>query len=297
MIFNLGSINIDHFYRVPHLPAPGETLAASGYAMGLGGKGANQSAAAAKAGAKVAHIGAVGAEGIWARDRLQGWGVNVDHVAVVDGASGHAIINVDDGGENSIVLFPGANRAMPFDLVERALAGAADGDLLILQNETAHQAEAAALARAKGMQVLYSAAPFDVDAVRAVLGQVTVLALNAVEAEQLCAALGCGLDQIDVPEILVTRGAQGAEWRSRAGGQATAAALKVAAVDTTGAGDTFAGYFAAGRDRGLAPQAALEWAGAAAALKVTRRGTADAIPTAAEVAAFLAGRGGPSAAG
>lgn len=297
MIFNLGSINIDHFYRVPHLPAPGETLAASGYAMGLGGKGANQSAAAAKAGAKVAHIGAVGAEGVWARDRLQGWGVNVDHVAVIDGPSGHAIINVDDGGENNIVLFPGANRAMPFELVERALAGASAGDLLILQNETAHQAEAAALAQAKGMQVIYSAAPFDVAAVRAVLGQVTVLALNAVEAEQLCAALGCGLDRIEVPEILVTRGAQGAEWHSRAGGHAAAAALKVAAVDTTGAGDTFAGYFAAGRDRGLAPQAALEWAGAAAALKVTRRGTADAIPIAAEVAAFLADRGGSASTG
>lgn len=287
MIFNLGSINIDHFYRVPHLPAAGETLAARGYTMGLGGKGANQSAAAAKAGARVAHIGAVGPEGLWAIDRLSGWGVDTAHIARLDTPSGHAIINVDEAAENTIVLYPGANWAMPLALVQDALKLAGPADTLILQNETAHQAEAARLASAKAMRVMYSAAPFDVDAVRAVLENVTILALNAVEADQLCAALGLALDQIDVPELLVTRGAQGADWRSRAGDRAFAPARKVTAVDTTGAGDTFAGYFAAGRDKGLSPQQALQWAGAAAALKVTRQGTADAIPTAAEVARFV----------
>lgn len=291
MIYNLGSINIDHFYRVPHLLAPGETLAATGYSVGLGGKGANQSAAIAKAGARVAHIGAVGSEGAWARDRLAGWGVDVAHLIQMDLASGHAIINVDEAGENNIVLFPGTNRAMPFSLVEGALAGASAGDILILQNETAHQAAAAALGRRRGMQVIYSAAPFSVEAVRAVLKDVTVLVLNALEAEQLGKAMGLAIEEIDVPEILVTRGARGALWLSRAGGRVSVPALKVAAVDTTGAGDTFLGYFAAARDQGLATQAALEWAGAAAALKVTRPGTADAIPTAAEVAAFLAARG------
>ncbi len=289
MIYNLGSINIDHFYQVPHLPAPGETLAASGYRMGLGGKGANQSVAAARAGARVAHIGAVGPEGRWAVDRLAGWGVNVDHIARLDVPTGHAIINVDAAGENNIVLFAGANRAMPFALIERALAGAGPGDMLILQNETAHQPDAARLARQRGAMVVYSAAPFDVQAVRAVLDQVTLLILNAVEAEQLCAALGRGLDDLDVPEILVTRGADGADWRSRAGKRAFAAARKVAVVDTTGAGDTFAGYFVAGRDGGLSPEAALHRAAAAAALKVTRAGTADAIPEAAEVEAFVNG--------
>ncbi len=288
MIFNLGSINIDHFYRVPHLPEPGETLAAEGYTMGLGGKGANQSAAAAKAGARIVHIGAVGPDGSWAIDRLAGWGVDVTHIARLETPSGHAIINVDAAAENTIVLFPGANWTLPFSLVEAALKPARPGDTLILQNETAHQADAARLASSLGLRVIYSAAPFDVDAVRAVLKYVTILALNAVEADQLCAALGTPLAEIDVPEILVTRGARGAEWRARSGETAFAAARKVNPVDTTGAGDTFAGYFAAARDQGKTPQAALEWAGAAAALKVTKAGTADAIPTAAEVTAFLA---------
>ncbi len=288
MIYNLGSINIDHFYRVAHLPAPGETLAASAYHTGLGGKGANQSTAAAKAGARVAHVGAVGPDGRWAIDRLAGWGVDTTHIVQLDTPSGHAIINVDQAAENTIILYPGANRALGWAQVEQALNKAAPADTLILQNETAHQAEAAALAHAKGLRVIYSAAPFDADAVRAVLKHVTTLVLNAVEAEQLCAALGQTLDAIDVPELLVTRGADGAEWRARTGKRAFAPALKVTPVDTTGAGDTFAGYFAAGRDKGLSPQDALDWAAAAAALKVTRHGTADAIPTAAEVAAFRA---------
>ncbi|WP_108853660.1 ribokinase [Albidovulum aquaemixtae] len=287
-IFNLGSINIDHFYRVPHLPAPGETLAAHDYRVGLGGKGANQSAAAAKAGAKVIHIGAVGPEGGWAVDRLAGWGVDVRHVARLDTPTGHAIINIDPAGENAIVLYPGANWKLPLSLVEMALAEAGPADTLLLQNETAYQSEAAAWAREKGMRVIYSAAPFNVGAVRAVMENVTVLALNAVEAEQLSAAMGIGIEMLDLPEIVVTRGAEGAEWRSREGACAFAPPIQVQAVDTTGAGDTFAGYFAAVRDAGQTPGEALDLAGAAASLKVTRHGTADAIPTLEEVRSFRA---------
>lgn len=290
-IYNLGSINIDHFYRLPHLPLPGETLAAADYAVGLGGKGANQSAAAAKAGAHVVHVGAVGADGVWTVDRLAGWGVDVAHISRIKAPTGHAIINVDGAGENTIVLFPGANRALQLGDVELALAGARRGDILLMQNETAHQPEAARIAQAKGMRVIYSAAPFDVDAVRAVIENVTILAVNAVEAQQLCDALHLTPQTLPVPEVLMTRGAEGAVWHSNSSGQHVhAPAFKVDVVDTTGAGDTFAGYFAAALDEGQLPDAALRLAGAAAALKVTRSGTADAIPLRAEVDDFLKGQ-------
>jgi ribokinase len=289
-IWNLGSINIDHFYRLPHLPRPGETLAAESYSVGLGGKGANQSVAAARAGARVRHIGGVGSED-WALERLRGYGVDCAHVERCKVATGHAIINVDRAGENAIVLFAGANRGFGLEGVAAALKEAVPGDTLLLQNETAHQTEAAQMARAKGMRVVYSAAPFEVEAVRAVLPHITLLALNAVEAEQLSAALGTGLDRLLVPQILVTRGSEGAEWNDLAGGERLLQpSFPVQAVDTTGAGDTFAGYFAAGRDSGLPPGEALRLAAAAAALKVTRAGTADAIPSRAEVDAFLAER-------
>lgn len=292
MIWNLGSINIDHVYLVPHLPAPGETLAASGYAVGLGGKGANQSVAAARAGARVVHIGAVGAEGLWARDRLAGFGVDVAGVAVLEVPTGHAIITVDPGAENSIVIFPGANQALELAAVRAALEGIGPADTLLVQNETAHAPAAAALARAQGARVICSAAPFDLAAVQAMLPHTSILALNAVEAGQLCAALGCSLENVPVPELLVTRGKDGAEWLSNATGErASVPALKVQAVDTTGAGDTFAGYFAAALDKAQTPSQALTLAAAAAALKVTKPGAAEAIPSLSEVTDFLSQRG------
>lgn len=290
-IFNLGSINADHFYRLPHLTQPGETLAATAYDRGLGGKGANQSVAAARAGAVVRHIGATGADGAWMRAELAAAGVDCAHVAAVDLASGHAIIMVDAAGENSIVLFPGANRAVPLTVLEEALATAQAGDWLLLQNETSAQLEAVALAKARGVQIAYSAAPFEAEAVRKVLADLDLLLLNAVEAAQLCEALGTTLDALPVKAVCVTHGARGAVWHDlEARTTQQQPAFKVTPVDTTAAGDTFAGYLVAGLAEGMSPPEALRLAAAASALKVTRAGTAAAIPTRAEVDAFLQGR-------
>lgn len=287
-IFNLGSINIDHVYRLARLPAAGETLAAAGYTTGLGGKGANQSVAAALAGATVRHIGAIGRDGAWALDRMRGFGIDVGAVALLgDMATGHAVVMVDDNGENAIVLHAGANRALPPADVERALAAAAGTDTLLLQNETSQQEAAVRLARRRGLRVICSAAPFDVDAVRAVLPFVTILIVNAVEAAQLQAGLGTGLADLPVSATVVTRGAAGADWVA-AGGGFSVPALAVQAVDTTGAGDCFAGTLAAGLDAGVSPKQAMRKAAAAAAIQVTRPGASDAMPTAAEVSALLA---------
>lgn len=158
-------------------------------------------------------------------------------------------------------------------------------DTLLLQNETSLQVQAAQAARAKGAKVIYSAAPFDLQALREVLPYVSVLAMNAGEAEQLFAAMP---GEIPVEGLLITRGAEGAEYRDLTTGETThQPAFAVRPVDTTGAGDTFAGYFAAARDGGATIAAALELAAAAAALKVTRAGAGDAIPTYDEVQEFL----------
>lgn len=282
-VYNLGSINIDHVYRVPHLPAPGETLSALDYAQGLGGKGANQSVAAARAGAMCHHIGAIGPNSDWVLAEMQAYGIDLRYVSVLPVATGHAIINVDPQAENNIVIFPGANRALTADMAAAALAGAGPADSLLLQNETSAQAEAAAIAAARGMRVVYSAAPFDIGAVRAVLPHVSLLVMNEIEAEQLRAAQGA-LPQID---CIITKGAQGAEWISAASEPLFMPAFKVMPVDTTGAGDTFIGTLAAALDLGLPREAAMRRASATSALQVTRLGAAQAIPTAAEVEAFL----------
>lgn len=284
MIFNLGSINADHVYRVVQLPRTGETVAAESYARGLGGKGANQSIAAARAGGQVVHIGAVGADGDWMVADLADTGVDVRHVRRERGVSGHAVVTVEQSGENAILVYGGASRALRLQDVEVALAEAGPGDWLLMQNETNLQPEAARMAGAKGLRIAYSAAPFDAAAVRAVLPHITLLMLNEGEAAQMARDMGV----VQVPMLCVTRGAGGVTWIEAALGKTvTIPAPEVVAVDTTGAGDTFAGYLVAGLAAGAAPEHALHHALGAAAIAVTRPGASEAIPTAAEVAAFL----------
>ena len=287
-IYNLGSINIDRVYALPHLPQPGETLASLSHSVGLGGKGANQSAAAARFGAEVRHLGAVGSDGGAIVDRMRGLGINVTGIRVVEAAhTGHAIINVDASGENSIVLDGGTNMMQSAEAIATALADATAADTLLLQNETDCQVDAARIGHEKGMRVVYSAAPFDAAAVEAVLPYVSMLVLNQVEAAQLAEATGLPIERVDVDSVVVTRGGDGAEWLMRGRDPMTAAAYTVPVVDTTGAGDCFIGTLAAALDVGLSEDLALRAALAAGALQVTRRGTADVMPDRAEVETFL----------
>jgi len=286
-VYNLGSINADHIYTVSHLPKPGETLSADDFKIGLGGKGTNQSVAAVRAGSDVVHIGTIGADGRWAKDRISEYGVDTQFINTIDVPTGHAIINVDRAGENAIVIFSGANLLQDPHQIKEALGSAKAGDILLLQNETSHQVEAAKIAADKAMVVIYSAAPFSVEAVKAVLCYTTILVMNQIEAEQLCAGLETELAELSVKNILVTKGANGVDWIfTQTGETQHVASISVSAVDTTAAGDTFAGYFAAGLDQGMDVKVAMQLGSAAAGLKVTRKGTADAIPMRVEVNEF-----------
>lgn len=288
-IFCFGSINLDQIYSVSHLPAPGETIGASAQQTGLGGKGANQSVAAARAGSVVHHIGMVGPEGDWALERMQALGVDTRFVGRSDVATGHAVIVVDQAGENSIVTFAGANHEQSLTLLKTALDAGKAGDILLIQNEANLREDAARTARERHMPVIYSAAPFRPGMAEPMLPFTDVLVLNAVEAAQLSKALGVVESEIPVPNLLVTKGAAGAEWYARGSGETVSIpAFSANPVDTTGAGDCFIGYTAAGLDQGMTRAAAMRFGAAASAIKVTRRGTADAFPTRAEVDALLA---------
>ena len=286
-IWNLGSINADFVYSVPHIPAPGETLASTGRQVYLGGKGTNMSVAAARAGAHVRHVGAVGADGRWAVERLMEYGVDTRHIAEIGTETAQAIIAVDTRGENSIILHPGANHVVPSDVVRSALSEAETGDIAVFQNETNQQAEFAVLASEMGLRVCYAAAPFDAEKVAAVLGDLDFLILNAVEAAQLEQATGKRPQDLGVADVVVTLGADGARWFG-AKGTVEVPSLPVEPVDTTGAGDTVTGYILAGLDRGMPMEQALGLAMRAGALMVTRHGTADVIPDLSEVQAFRA---------
>jgi ribokinase len=284
-IWNLGSINADYVYSVPHIPVRGETLAATDRKVFLGGKGANMSVAAARAAAQVKHIGAIGHDGAWAKQRLLEYGVDTSHITKLETETAHAIIAVDADSENMIILHPGANVKVPQAILQSALSQAETGDWFITQNETNLQRTGTQLAKKMGLKVGYAAAPFDAERVKAGLEYIDFLILNEVEAAQLKDATGQNANELGVADVIVTVGADGADWYSRAGKQHFDA-IKVDSVDTTGAGDTFTGYVLAGLDRGLPMEQAINLALKAGALMVMRHGTADVIPDLSEVQAF-----------
>lgn len=287
-ILCFGSLNIDHVYRVEHLARPGETLASSEYRVFAGGKGANQSAALALAGAAVFHAGQVGPEGGWLVAKLSGLGVEMRFTRTVEVPTGHAIIQVEASGQNSIVLFPGANQQVTPAWADQVIGHFSKGDILLLQNEINEIPHLIAQGRKQGLTVCLNPAPCGPEVAGYPLELVDLLVLNETEAAQL---IGEARPQEQLArlnrrypeaEILLTLGSQGS-WYRIAGQVLHEPALPVEATDTTGAGDTFLGYFLASLAAGHAPTDRLKRATRAAALCVTRPGAMDSIPAAAEV--------------
>ena len=286
-IFNLGSINIDLIYRVTHFPAPGETMTTLEHERMLGGKGANQSIALARAGADIRHIGATSAEDGWLRAEMRAAGVDISGVQDSDLATGHAIVTVSADGENQIMLYPGANHAIDMARAADGLTGAGPGDWALLQNETNGADEFVTAARARGMKIAYSAAPFDADVTAGLLPQTDLLVVNEGEAAALSDMLGKPAAEAGIPHLVVTRGGDGADYTG-IDGALHSPAFAVTPVDTTGAGDCFFGFLLAAMAGGRPIETALREASAAAAIQVTRRGAAAAIPDRATLDDFLA---------
>jgi len=287
MIINFGSINADYVYRVQHMPAPGETLLASSYKRFLGGKGINQSIAVVKAGGEVQHIGAVGEDGEWTLQQIGRYGVNTDQITKYDCATGHAIIYVDDRGENQIVIASGANAQLTKTIIHAALDKADPSvDWILVQNETNLVDYIVSTAHDRGFKIAYAAAPFVAATTMALLEKITLLALNEGEASALAHAMGINPDDIPVPEILITFGAKGAMFKHEKG-SIKKQAFEVQVVDTTGAGDTFLGSFLAHYANGQDAEMAMSYASAASALQIMEEGAASAIPTKDNVLKFL----------
>ena len=286
-VFNLGSINLDLFYSVPHFPAPGETLTTLDHQRTLGGKGANQSIALAKAGARTIHIGAINPADAWLTAQMQDDGVDIAHIQSSDLATGHAIVAVNREAENQILLCPGANRAIDMAAACAVLDQAETGDWALLQNETNGGDDFVAAAKARGLKLAFSAAPFEADIVARLLPVTDLLVVNEGEAAALSDMLGRPAKEFGLAHLVITRGGDGANYFGEAG-TLHQPALPVDPVDTTGAGDCFFGFFLAALANGQPVSMALAEASAAAAIQVTRSGAAIAIPTRDEVTAILA---------
>jgi ribokinase len=298
----VGSINADVTAYSSRLPRPGETFAGESFALGLGGKGANQAVAVAKAGAPAHMVGCVG-DDEFARlvtSELGAAGVGLDHVRSVPGHTGIAHIRVA-GGENDIVIVAGANDALDdaqLDAAFAALGGTARVMLTQLETPTATTARAIRLAHEAGMTVILDPAPAPtaplddalwpmIDIVKPNETEAALLTGIAVDSPASAAAAGRWLVDRGVGAAIVTLAGAGSVLVT-ADGVTEHAAMRVDPVDTTAAGDAYAGHLAASIARGLPLEEAMRRASAAGAITVTRRGASASLATADEVDALLA---------
>lgn len=295
MVF--GSLNMDHVYHVQHIVQPGETVPSHSLEDICGGKGLNQSTAIKNAGADVMHAGCVGEEdGEPLLAFLRSKGVDIRLVCRKGVPSGHTVIQVNDAGENCILLYGGANQLVDEELIDRALEELSSGDLLVMQNEISHMPLLMTKAHARGIRLVLNPSPIEGVLENLPLQLVDLFFLNEHEAQALTgtdedveAAL---LKRYPAARFVVTYGAKGAVVIGNDGTRLWADGLKVKAADTTGAGDTFLGYFISRLAKGADDLECLRYATQAAALCVQRAGAAQSIPVLQEVeAALLRNRG------
>jgi len=286
-VLNFGSLNLDYVYDVDHFVMPGETISSASRSVKHGGKGLNQSVALARAGADVAHAGCIGTGGESLKELLKENGVNVSALVPVSEMQGHTVIQVNPDGENCIILFGGSNQCVTKEQISQTFQQFSSGDWLVLQNEINLLPDIVEEAFRRGMVIVLNPSPYDSRLERVDFKKLTWLLVNEVEARQIT-----GSDDPDTVwkilhekypnlSVLITLGKKGSVAFARTADgveKVRQAAVNVKAVDTTAAGDTFTGYFIAGRMAEKPLKTCMEEAATASAISVTRPGAADSIP-------------------
>ena len=292
MIHVLGSINIDYACAVEQLPAAGETVIGERLMLTPGGKGANQAIAARRAGANVMMTGAVGTDSVaeQAIYYLQQDNVQLDGIATLDGPTGCAFVFVDASSENQIVIIPGANGGVTASQAEQLPI--TSNDILLLQLEVPLAAVTAAAykARETGARVIANLAPYQALPLE-FFSAVDVLLLNETEAQQLAQEFSIDITRKPAGAIsthlkttvVITLGSKGVVVSEENGTEFKVTGKAINAIDTVGAGDTFAGYLGTMLAEGKTMRDSVEIANSAAALACTKTGAQSAIPTIAEL--------------
>ena len=287
-VLNFGSLNVDYVYSLQHIVQAGETILSSGMNVFAGGKGLNQSIALAKAGLDVYHAGQIGNDGQILLDTCTQYGVHTDFVKQLDVKGGHTIIQVDEKGQNCIILYGGTNLMLTREFVDEVLSHFEEGDYLVLQNEVNQLDYMIDKAYERGMKIALNPSPYDSRLNECDLAKVSLFLLNEVEGEQMTGSA-------DPDEILVrlaklypnasfvlTLGSNGAVF-SDGTEKYFQDIFKVKAVDTTAAGDTFTGYFIAGLIEEMPVPEILRMSAKASSIAVSRPGAAPSVPTREEV--------------
>lgn len=285
-----GSMNLDYVYSLDHIVAPGETIFSSNREIFVGGKGLNQSVAMSKAGLPVWHAGISGVGGEILLEALVENGVNTSLIRQADAQPGHTVIQVDANGQNCIILYGGTNRMVTPEYIEEALAPFGSEDMILLQNEVNLLDQIIDKAYEKGIRVVLNPSPFDGAIAKCDLNKVSLFLVNEVEAAQISGIpaqeperiLNWFGEHFPKAEVILTLGADGA-WYAGNGKRCFQNAIRVKAVDTTAAGDTFSGYFLEGWMNGRTVEESMYRAAKASSIAVSRKGAAPSIPWASEL--------------
>ena len=283
-----GSANLDHVYKVDHFTVPGETQGCLEYNIKCGGKGVNQAIAMAFAGNDTYFVGIIGSDSGLLKDALVDKGVHIDYMKISNKPTGHAIIEVDQSGQNHILLYGGTNKEIDFEYIDEVLSHFSKGDIVVLQNEINNVPYIIERCYEKEMKSFFNAAPYDIAVKNYPIEKVTWLVVNETEG----AALSNEEDYEKIIQtlkqkyphthILFTMGKEGSRVLTDKE-DIKVEALKVNAVDTTGAGDTYIGYFVRGIVEEMPLLETAQMATKASAIAVTRFGAVDSIPNYEEV--------------
>ncbi len=287
-VLNFGSLNYDYVYKVDHAVTPGETIDSQGMDSFLGGKGLNQSISLARAGVKVFHAGQVGEDGERFLHACEKNGIDTTYIKMIEGKSGHAIIQLDKNAQNCILLYGGSNRKITKEFVDEVLPHFEKGDILLLQNEINELDYIIDRAYERGMQITLNPSPFDKALEACDLKKISYFLLNEIEGGQISGEkepdkiLDVMMSKFPEAKVVLTLGSDGVVYRDK-NQTCRQGIYKVKAVDTTAAGDTFTGYFIAGILAGMSVPDILKMCTKASAITVSRMGATDSIPTMDEV--------------
>lgn len=287
-VLNFGSLNLDYVYQVESILIPGETQASKSRQIFCGGKGLNQSIALAKAGIPVYHAGLIGEGGEPLLEVCKENGVNTEFIRQIPGPCGHTVIQVDENGQNCILLFGGSNRSMTKEFVDTVLNSFEEGDIILLQNEINELDYIIDRAYEKHMMIILNPSPFDNALENCALSKISLFLMNEIEGFQITdekepdKILAKVKALYPKAKVVLTLGGDGSVYQDETGIYRQGI-FKVKAVDTTAAGDTFTGYFISSIIDGLPVQDGLELAAKASAIAVSRPGATASIPLRSEV--------------
>ena len=282
-ILNFGSINKDLVYNVEEFVKPGETISSRDYGVYLGGKGLNQSVAISKSGSEVYHAGCINKSDNIIISDLKKWGVNTDYINKINEATGHAIIQIDHNGENSIINHGGANNCVGSNQIDKVLSNCNEGDYILLQNEINNVNEIINKAHKKGLTIFFNPAPYSIQINSYSLEKVNTLIYNETEGQGLSGRTA-EMEIIDTlsnkypnTRHILTLGEKGSIY-SFDNKTIKVKAEDVKTIDTTAAGDTYIGYYISSISKGVSIEKSMKTASRAAAIATTTIGGAISIP-------------------